>query len=115
MAYASSACSTCSAWASMEECTATVRTASRRQVRITRQAISPRLAIRTLENMAAIVSGRTFLARPPHPGGWGAAGWVRLDLLNGHALNGQGRRLGGEGSGNCESYFRVERTGSGVL
>src|SRR5450631_1518071 len=53
MRYASSACSTCSACASIDEWTATVRIARRRQVRITRQAISPRLAIRILSNMRA--------------------------------------------------------------
>src|SRR5258708_26050224 len=53
MRYASSALSTCSARASIDECTATVRIASRRQVRITRQAISPRLAIRIFLNMKA--------------------------------------------------------------
>src|SRR4051812_36201478 len=52
MRYASSACSTCNACASIDEWTATVRMESRRQVRITRQAISPRLAMRTFENMA---------------------------------------------------------------
>src|SRR6266851_5349677 len=50
MRYASSASSTCNACASIEEWTATVRTAMRRHVRITRQAISPRLAMRILEN-----------------------------------------------------------------
>src|SRR5512138_688068 len=40
----------------MVECTATVRMESRRQVRITRQAISPRLAMRTFANMAGILS-----------------------------------------------------------
>src|SRR4051812_41010471 len=35
----------------MDECTATVRIAMRRQVRITRQAISPRFAMRILANM----------------------------------------------------------------
>src|SRR3954471_4361353 len=40
----------------MVEWTATVRIARRRQVRITRQAISPRLAIRTFENMDGILS-----------------------------------------------------------
>src|SRR3954466_7569826 len=53
MRYASSAISTCSAWASILEWTATVRMARRRHVRMTRQAISPRFAIRILENMAS--------------------------------------------------------------
>src|SRR4051812_31422541 len=56
MRYASSACSTCSACASMDEWTATVRIASRRQEWMTRQAISPRLAIRILLNMRALFS-----------------------------------------------------------
>src|SRR5438552_6601327 len=50
MRYASSASSTCSARASIDEWIATVRIASRRHVRITRQAISPRLAMRIFEN-----------------------------------------------------------------
>src|SRR5688500_11286563 len=52
MQIASSAKRTCRAPASTSECTATVATPSSRQARITRMAISPRFAIRTLRNMA---------------------------------------------------------------
>src|SRR5687767_4357301 len=48
----SSAKRTCSAFASTVECTATVAMPSSRQARITRRAISPRLAIRTFLNTA---------------------------------------------------------------
>src|SRR5690606_32076125 len=51
MAYPSSASRTCCASASAEENTATVDIPIRRQVRITRQAISPRLAISTFSNI----------------------------------------------------------------
>src|SRR5690606_16570653 len=51
MHTASSASSTCSAPASASEYTATVAMPMRRAVRITRQAISPRLAIRIFLNM----------------------------------------------------------------
>src|SRR5687767_1573932 len=51
MCSASSHAATCAAWASASEYTATVRTPRRRAVAATRQAISPRLAIRILLNM----------------------------------------------------------------
>src|SRR5258706_11170794 len=51
MATASSACSTCSEWRSASEYTATDRTPMRRSVRMIRQAMAPRLAIRTLLNI----------------------------------------------------------------
>src|SRR4249920_3762787 len=57
MRTASSAIATCGACASASEWTATVAIPIRRAVRITRQAISPRLAIRSLAN----ISG----SRPP--------------------------------------------------
>src|SRR5712691_4872569 len=47
---------------SASEYTATVRTPSRRAVRITRQAISPRLAIRILPNTLAFARGPGRLA-----------------------------------------------------
>src|ERR1051326_6057860 len=50
--YASSACVTCSAPRSTSEKTATVAMPISRQARITRTAISPRLAMRTLVNIA---------------------------------------------------------------
>ena len=51
MHRAASACSTCGACASASEYTATVAIPSSRQARITRMAISPRLAMRTRENI----------------------------------------------------------------
>src|SRR5690606_23468105 len=51
MAIARSAIRTCRAPASASEKTATVRMPSRRAVRIMRQTISPRFAIRTDENI----------------------------------------------------------------
>src|SRR5512133_2213687 len=51
MQTAVSAMRTCSAPRSASEYTATVRRPSRRAVRMTRQAISPRLAIRMLSSM----------------------------------------------------------------
>src|SRR3954463_6762641 len=54
MCRASSAISTCSALRSASEYTATVRMPMRFAVRITRQAISPRLAIRILRNTLAL-------------------------------------------------------------
>src|SRR3954463_11458657 len=50
----SSACLTCSAARSASEYTATVRMPMRFAVRITRQAISPRLAIRIFRNTLAL-------------------------------------------------------------
>ena len=55
MRYASSQEATCSESASASEYTATVRMPSRLAVRATRQAISPRLAIRILSNMRSAV------------------------------------------------------------
>src|SRR5688572_30678796 len=54
MQTASSANFTCSASLSAVECTATVCRPISRQARITRSAISPRLAIRTFLNMAGL-------------------------------------------------------------
>src|SRR6266571_4608873 len=62
MDRASSASLTCSASRSAAEYTATVRTPSRRAVRITRQAISPRLATRSLPNTLAFALGPGRLA-----------------------------------------------------
>src|SRR6266852_4282542 len=62
MGRASSASLTCSAPRSASEYTATVRTPSRRAVRITRQAISPRLAIRILPNTLAFALSPARLA-----------------------------------------------------
>src|SRR6267142_416397 len=56
MRRASSASLTWRALRSASEYTATVRTPSRRAVRITRHAISPRLAIRTLPNTSVFSS-----------------------------------------------------------
>src|SRR5919108_2818625 len=53
MRYASSAICTCRALRSHSESTATGLIPSSRQPRITRMAISPRLAMRTLRNMEA--------------------------------------------------------------
>src|SRR5687768_11843492 len=58
MHTASSAKRTCSAPASTSECTATVAIPSSRQARITRIAISPRLAIKTFLNIAAVPGRR---------------------------------------------------------
>src|SRR5690606_25378999 len=52
---ATSACRTCCAVASASEYTATVAMPRRRQLRITRQAISPRLATRIRLNMRSLV------------------------------------------------------------
>ena len=54
MDTASSASRTCRAFASASEWTATVRIPSRRAVRMTRQAISPRFAMRILVNIGHI-------------------------------------------------------------
>src|SRR5512142_3072894 len=54
MQTASSAKRTCSESASAVECTATVWMPSSRQARMTRSAISPRLAMRTFLNMAVL-------------------------------------------------------------
>src|SRR4051812_3568718 len=54
MGRASSPVSPCSAWRSASEETATVRIPMRFAVRITRHAISPRLAIRILRNTLAL-------------------------------------------------------------
>src|SRR5262245_42295876 len=59
----SSATRTCSAWRSASEHTATLRTSIARSVRAMRQAISPRLAIRTLRNIARGAGGRGAGAR----------------------------------------------------
>src|SRR5690606_23657423 len=67
IAYPSSASRTCCASASAEENTATVDIPIRRQDRITRQAISPRLAISTFSNII-------FLATDEH-------GWARIELI----------------------------------
>jgi hypothetical protein len=53
MHTASSAKRTCSESESAVECTATVEMPSSRQARMTRNAISPRLAMRTFLNIAA--------------------------------------------------------------
>src|SRR5579859_2563852 len=61
MRTASSARATCCAPASASEYTATVAIPSLRAVRITRQAISPRFAIRILENTSARPGGLALL------------------------------------------------------
>src|SRR5262245_19380687 len=61
----SSARRTCMASASAVECTATVAMPSSLQARSTRRAISPRLAIRILSNIASLLGART--ARGPRP------------------------------------------------
>src|SRR5690606_14731538 len=66
--YASSASRTCCASRSASANTATVRTPTRRAVRITRHAISPRLAISTFSNIL-------FLATDEH-------GWTRIKQEN---------------------------------
>src|SRR4029079_4275582 len=58
MQSVSSAKRTCSASASAVECTATVRMPISRQARITRSAISPRLAINTFLNTKGPLSER---------------------------------------------------------
>src|SRR6185295_4966299 len=59
----SSAKRTCSALASTVECTATVAMPSSRQARMTRSAISPRLAIRIFLNTAGFPSGPSSSGR----------------------------------------------------
>src|SRR5690606_19865215 len=59
MAYPSSASRTCCASASADENTATVDIPIRRQLRITRQAISPRLAISTFSNIVFLATDFT--------------------------------------------------------
>src|SRR3954468_13392710 len=61
MRSASSASLTCRASRSASEYTATVRMPMRFAVRITRQAISPRLAIRILRNTLALPGGLALL------------------------------------------------------
>src|SRR5690606_7775942 len=66
----SSARRTCMASASAVEWTAAVAMPSSLQARCTRRAISPRLAIRTLSNMARSVAGnrsRQQILEPPLP------------------------------------------------
>src|SRR5579863_10312566 len=63
MRTASSASRTWSASASASEKTATVLMPMRRAVRITRQAISPRLAMRIFLNMRAVVDPSSALKR----------------------------------------------------
>src|SRR4051812_16806327 len=64
----SSASRTCMASASAVECTATVGMPSSLHARSTRRAISPRLAIRILSNIAdAQAKRRHGRARPGHP------------------------------------------------
>src|SRR4051812_3894973 len=67
MCTASSAILTCGARASASEYTATVAIPIARAVRITRQAISPRLAMRILENK--LVSARRPVERHGRTGG----------------------------------------------
>src|SRR2546422_9782004 len=65
---ASSQAATCIASASASEYTATVAIAMRRAVRATRQAISPRLAIRILSNIARFLRlGHVGRSRAPEP------------------------------------------------
>src|SRR6476659_2198203 len=88
MGYASSAWRTCWAPASASAYTATVRMPSRRALRITRQAISPRLAMRIFWNIGeramrlfafpvvARVAGTPDVAEGP----WAAAGVAALGV-----------------------------------
>src|SRR5689334_15152802 len=63
MRFASSASATCNALRSASEYTATVRMPKRFAVRITRHAISPRLAIRILRNTLALPRGLALLEK----------------------------------------------------
>src|SRR5205814_3626422 len=65
--YASSQSVTCKAPTSASEYTATVRTPIRRAVRATRQAISPRLAIRILSNIAGMLRSARRRVRVTEP------------------------------------------------
>src|SRR3970040_1449492 len=87
----SSARRTCMAWASAVECTATVAMPSSLQARSTRSAISPRLAIRILSNIAprlALLDHRQRLAI-----------FDRLAVLEENGDDGAGAGGGGLGSG----------------
>src|SRR5690242_952032 len=64
MCTASSHAATCAAPASASEYTAKVRIPRRRAVRATRQAISPRFAISSFENIALLLLCRRGLRRP---------------------------------------------------
>src|SRR6478735_1241771 len=76
----SSASRTWAAWASASEYTATEAMPSRRSVRMTRQAISPRLAISTFENRG--INGNSLAGSASEPRAFRETGSVPDQQLN---------------------------------
>src|SRR3954471_15162065 len=85
MATASSQAATCIEPASASEWTATDAMPSLRKVRAMRQAISPRLAMRTLLNMRLSCGGRVPDQEPDGGGIVGVAGIVELGAIGNKA------------------------------